>query len=607
MLAGTCKVVSARNGDPVLRVSRGGQSVFLNSSYDPQEEASQWASSQSFGEKELLVLFGLGSGYHLEALLRKAGTGNVVFVVEPDDEILAEARALPVAQRALADPRVVLCRDWDSFKEQYVVHGSRWKNIRYLKLPVYTRLLAGEFQAFSTEISRELNSLLVDRATVLSAAWLWQTNLLRNLPRLAEAAPVGAIFGCFAGLPAIIVSAGPSLSRNVDLLHQAKGKAVIIATGTTSRLLAEKSIAPDFIVTLDGNEANYESHFRGLTVREPVLVFDPAVHYRVAEEYQGRKALMLINEGNLWLERFSSTAVGLVKIGPSVANVCLSLAYRFGCDPIILIGQDLAYTGGLSHARGTHGKDFRYKIPRRWTDGQASGESDPDEKDWRVWSGRHQAWVEGIDGNPVLTDRQLLSFLHWFESVIRAIGPERTVIDATEGGARIKGTLLLSLKEALSRHCVNDISARITEAEQTLFAGHHFNIEGLVNFLKDVERRLNRLAGQCTKAARLSSVLVEHVEHQKPCNVSSLLRQLSAVDRSLKRSKEYQQPLHYVLSTIYGILSNQETDGSDSETSRQSHQFYLEVSRNLRRFLPLLNQAIRALQGQQGGPRQAWI
>jgi hypothetical protein len=88
-----------------------------------------------------------------------------------------------------------------------------------------------------------------------------------------------------------------------------------------------------------------------------------------------------------------------------------------GANPIILIGQDLAWTDGKDHADGYVSQYSREQLEARHAKGFE---------------------IEGYDGKPVRTERQLLYYKTWFEQRI-ALMPDRLIVNATEGGARIEG------------------------------------------------------------------------------------------------------------------------------------------------------------------------
>jgi hypothetical protein len=113
--------------------------------------------------------------------------------------------------------------------------------------------------------------------------------------------------------------------------------------------------------------------------------------------------------------------VSLLSTGGSVATSAFALAERLEANPIVFIGQDLALTGGQDHAGG-------YINPY-----------DADLLTARVEAGFD---VEGYYGGRLRTERQLLTYKTWFESRVKAL-PEKLIINATEGGARIEGALQL--------------------------------------------------------------------------------------------------------------------------------------------------------------------
>lgn len=119
-----------------------------------------------------------------------------------------------------------------------------------------------------------------------------------------------------------------------------------------------------------------------------------------------------------------------IHFGGSVACVGFSLLYMMGFDKIILVGQDLAFTNKRSHADGT----FEEKMPERDTS--------------------NMICVKGNYEDEVPTRSDFKLYLEWFEDYIEQIKKRRKVevINATEGGAYIKGTQIVSLKEAIEEN-----------------------------------------------------------------------------------------------------------------------------------------------------------
>ncbi len=134
------------------------------------------------------------------------------------------------------------------------------------------------------------------------------------------------------------------------------------------------------------------------------------------------------NDGTIVEELFRQKLPGLNAFG-SVATLCLSTAYEFGCNPIIFIGQDLAFTDNKTHADTIGAKTF-----------------DVNERDYKYL-------VDGYYGGKVPTDNSLEGFLRWIEDFIRD-NNNSTFINATEGGAKIKGTIQMTFEEVVKQYTI---------------------------------------------------------------------------------------------------------------------------------------------------------
>jgi hypothetical protein len=108
-----------------------------------------------------------------------------------------------------------------------------------------------------------------------------------------------------------------------------------------------------------------------------------------------------------------------LRTGGSVATSAFSLAEILGGNPIVLIGQDLALTDGRDHAEG-YPHTYNSQTLKVRTDNGFD--------------------VGGYHGGRVRTERQLMYYKTWFEGRIKEL-PDRLIINATEGGARIEGAL----------------------------------------------------------------------------------------------------------------------------------------------------------------------
>ncbi|HKL79875.1 MAG TPA: 6-hydroxymethylpterin diphosphokinase MptE-like protein, partial [Mobilitalea sp.] len=122
---------------------------------------------------------------------------------------------------------------------------------------------------------------------------------------------------------------------------------------------------------------------------------------------------------------------GSLHSGGSVATGAFSICETLGFSRIILVGQDLAYLG-----ESTHAGSLKVDVSN---------------------AGSSIEIVEDIYGNPIKTRYDWYVYIKWFEDAVDLFEGDE-VIDATEGGAKIKGTTILTLSDAIDKYCINEVN-----------------------------------------------------------------------------------------------------------------------------------------------------
>jgi hypothetical protein len=177
-------------------------------------------------------------------------------------------------------------------------------------------------------------------------------------------------------------------------------------------------------------------------LRDVHLVAEPKAAHQVIDAYPGPVSLL----GNDWARLVIGDELGArggLPAGATVAHLAFYLAVYLGCNPIILVGQDLAFTGHVFYVPGV-------EVHRAWRS-ELNRFHSIEHKEWEriARNGPILRKVKGRDGGELYTDELLFTYLEQFEKDIAA-APCR-VINASEGGALIRGTEPLSLREALDR------------------------------------------------------------------------------------------------------------------------------------------------------------
>ena len=282
---------------------------------------------------------------------------------------------------------------------------------------------------------------MLDRNTHIMFADEFIVNMLKNIPDMIEQYTINELKEQFdkvnlTDIPAIIVSAGPSLDKNIEDIKLAVGKAFIIAVDTALKPVLNAGIIPDITITVDPHKPLTVIDHE-LATGIPIVTCDDG-NYKLIEKMKNK--IFYFGQPGSYIydiyQRYAGVEVSPLETGGSVANNAFSLARYLGFKTIILVGQDLAFAGEQSHASLVYGEEINRKSLTRKTG---------------------EVLVEGIDGKQIPTMKNMEMYLRWFEKQIKMY-PDTMVIDATEGGALKKGAILMTLKEAIEKYCNREIN-----------------------------------------------------------------------------------------------------------------------------------------------------
>jgi len=441
-------VEPARRGGLTVRVpGPGGSSIYLHSRYDPIEEARKFAGGITIEDKFCFVVSGLGMGHHIRALHERL-TGDVIVVcVEPSIRMIATALAHVDLSDLIASRRFIILTSHDKNRlhERLQSYNTLiMLGAQFIRHAPSVRLAPSEHDAITHAISEFVTYTRMTLMTLMANSQITCKNIAMNFVTYVSTPPIDPLRNRFAGDPAIVISAGPSLRHNVDRLRDLKGKAVLISVQTALRPLMQRGIVPDFVTSLDFHEMS-RKFFEGVRDLSNVhLVAEPKATWHVLDNYPGPVSLL----DNSWARLVLGDALaarGGLKAGATVAHLAFYLAVYMGCNPIIFVGQDLAFTGHVFYVPGVEiHHAWRTELNRfNWIE----------QKEWeRIVRNRPiLKTVRGNDGETLYADELLFTYLEQFEKDIAEV-PAR-VINATEGGARIRGTEAMTLADVAQSCC----------------------------------------------------------------------------------------------------------------------------------------------------------
>lgn len=420
---------------PALVVEKDGASYRLNSPMRPLTEAQRWAAQ--FEEKEnapVVSVCGLGNGIFLRELIKKMNGKAVFLVYEPCMPLFEYVKENFDISDILNNKRVLIITGNDArltFREELVKRVDYFVLASHLVTfhPQYDKAFPDAYNAFFDEVTAHIERVNINKNTLKRFAGPMVVNTLKNLcvmDRIKSSSQLKSILP--ADVPVIIVSAGPSLDKNIGELRRAKGHSFIICVDTAIKYMLQKDIIPDATIVIEPEKpyVNYED------TRSHVipLITDIEANPEIVLSHTGEKILFGCRGFVKQLLSRSGREENDIGSGGSVATAAFALCYQLGCKNIILIGQDLAYTGEATHAGNVQSAGINNEIGT--------------------------TFVEDVNGGQVRTRGDWITYLKWFENAIGVIKDTDagiTVTDATEGGAKIHGAQLMTFSEAVDKYC----------------------------------------------------------------------------------------------------------------------------------------------------------
>ncbi|EAI4119853.1 motility associated factor glycosyltransferase family protein [Campylobacter coli] len=273
-------------------------------------------------------------------------------------------------------------------------------------------------------IVRNLNSSL-------HIAFECYSHLLQNIPSMLESIPFQRILNERKNKfeNAIVVSAGPSLAKQLPLLKAYQDKAVIFCADGALSMLEKEGIIPDYVTNLDFTDLAMKFFQNKENLKQSIIALECATHPNIVRSLNAENCMIVLRNKALY-QRFNLNDFGYIDTGTHVSHFSYTLALALGFKNIIMIGQDLAFDEeGNSHSKGF---DFGEKF---------SGEENIDKLKVPAYAGKGE----------VLTHITWNDYRIKLEYLFACNEQKAKFYNATEGGARINFTEELSFKECCEK------------------------------------------------------------------------------------------------------------------------------------------------------------
>ncbi len=439
ILSEKISVLKASSGQPTLRF----ENILLHSSYDPEKEAHRFAEKLQVGAR--VCLYGFGLGYHLDTILDKIGPDGYLLAIELNPDILTAALTLRDQTGIFEDRRFHLIFGSDETEVSREISHEMERVTRDHADQLEVFFHAPSFKCIPStfpSLTNALEVLLLERRFPAIFGNLEKANYHLNREIITGSPGINVLKNSQKGRPGILVSAGPSLDLILPTLHRLQKKFLIACVDTTFPILIKTNIQPDHVFSLDP-QIDSAGHFVDFPAGKTRLVFTPTANHNVLKIFSGER-YVVYKEGHR-LSKDSKSAMkekGTTRAGGSVACLALDMLIHVGCDPIFLIGQDCAFSGNRYYSsQSQFNNQLQSKIIRTTPLGKLHHDKALEKK---------QLAVQCTQGNPLVTDQVMYSYLRTLEHIIKA-NPGTRVFNLYSHGAEIEHAPVLGSANEIKR------------------------------------------------------------------------------------------------------------------------------------------------------------
>ena len=496
------------------KVFKNGKSIFLHSAYDPEKEANALINeikNETEKDLDLVFIFGIGAGYLINAFKKL----NInIAVIEPSIKFFNLLIDNFKLYKILEDNITFFIGGDDVEDIEKFISLTNTKKVKFFITRSYATLFNEEALFYQSKVLSIVDKKIININTISRFDKLWAYNIASNAAKISTHYGVNKFFDKYKNIPAVIVSAGPSLEKNIRKLKEIKNKALIIAVDTAIKPLFSHNISPHFIITIDPQKKN-SKYFRNVNFKESVLIAESSVDKEAIDSFNG--AIYFINSifplAKYFMEELGDR--GDITTGGSVSTAACDFAIRIGANPIIMVGLDLSFPNYQTHIKGSyHEENFFTEIYKL---------DSYDSRIYKVLIAGNLREEKNIYNEKVWTDSRFDMYKNWYEEQCEKNNKIK-FYNATEGGIIINGMENIKLEELIKKF--NDIEINIDKDDK--------NIERKNEILTNIKNGLIKIDGEISKIKPYVLNALELCE-----KINSELKRHRKVDKLLENLNEF--------------------------------------------------------------------
>ena len=570
------------------------------------EEAKKIASSIQDKKDSIRIIYGLGLGYLADEIANKVKIGKII-IYEPNLDILKVVLSIASID-ALFMENVILCQDIETFSKNIKNYVNEKSDISVTFLNSYKNLYFDDIknlletaQKIQGEYKGNLNTYYKKAPSAINSTF-------SNLKKIISNPDISELKNIYKGKTALVISAGPSLAENIEIIKNNQDKFIIFAVGAALKLLASNNIKPDFVVNIE--TFSTLAQFQNTDTKNCYMILEAysTPHVMVLES---KKTFNYISKGNFindWL-RDMLNIKNEVKSYGTVSYSALSSAFLMGFNKIIIIGQDLAYKKGACYAKGSQYESLEYIFLKEQnkfmvrthnlkeyaksfeTKYLTEQEALKVAKKSIEQINKNLTSVLGQDGTMLPSKNDYAIFIKIFENCaieFKKQNPSLKLINSSSNGALIKGFENIELKEVVNElESIDRIDLTNINANYDKQRIMHY-INTLLPYLADYASKIEKLACLCQEV--LSGLEINHTYSE---NIKVLLVKIQELIHTIV-SISSDKKADFTLS-IYTKLLLKPLDNNAFRDIEATKKTILKFKNNCEKILPFIEKYIKKL------------
>lgn len=435
---------------------------YLHSEINPLAEAIEIFSLTENTPVAIHLIYGLGLGYLFQ--VASAQSEGTVILYEPDLNILKIVFTLVDFSNDFLKKNIYIANNFDEVSEYIYKKSGTENSPQMISLPTQTETEG--FKELVKKLQALVGSFSLDLKYTKQKFYPSLKMLIQNIPSLLEEIPLIKFKDIYKGKTALVVSAGPTLDRNIETIKKYRDKFILFVVGTALKTLVQNGIKPDFVSIIETYDSSKQ--LSGIDLSDTYFITEPYSNpnlrkFKFKQRFSHISSNMPVN--HFWAKVSGENIEEYFSRG-TVSYTVLNSARILGFKKIILVGQDLAYIEGQCYSKdsayknlvcGINPENGRWEIMANDFDEFANAISNSPNAETRMAAARRRLQnlnsslflVKGIQGDMIPTESVYAAFIRPLNEFAEHFN-DREYINTSLVGAQIDGFKNIPLKEALN-------------------------------------------------------------------------------------------------------------------------------------------------------------